>query len=89
MVLRGDYPELVKQRAYLAARGAMHGRRVCLLCRGVGYASRVHVPVEALRVDNPEYGGIRCYWLCLEHSALEDEDERIVQALAAKRSPQP
>jgi hypothetical protein len=33
-IMRGDYPQAVKQRVYLACRGALHGSRQCLLCGG-------------------------------------------------------
>ena len=83
-VLKGDYPEAVKQRAYLAAHGALHGRRSCILCGQPGWTSRVFIPVEALRVDDPDYSGVTCYWLCAEHQTLESGDEVIVEALKKK-----
>jgi hypothetical protein len=42
----------------------------------------VFIPAEALKVDDPDYSGIRCYWLCRgEHSQLQPEDEAITTAL--------
>jgi hypothetical protein len=80
-VLKGDYPEAVKTRVYLATRGALHGSRQCLLCGGQGATTRVYIPREALRVDRPDFRGISAYWLCLEHRQLTDEDPRVFEAL--------
>jgi len=86
-VLKGDYPEAVKQRAYLAAHGALHGRRGCILCGQPGWVSRVFIPVEALRPVDPQLDGVRVYWLCAEHCTLDPEDEVIVEALKKGGTP--
>jgi len=83
-LLKGDYPEVVKRKIFLSASGAVYGRRVCLLCGGDGVSSRVHVPPVALRVDYPDFRGIRSYWLCLVHQALEPEDAQLTAALQGK-----
>jgi hypothetical protein len=88
-VLRGDFPEPVKQRCYLLARGALSGRRTCLVCGGTGWASRIHVPPEALRLDQPRYDGIKCYWLCAKCAQLPEGDAQIAEALEPKRSATP
>jgi hypothetical protein len=83
-VLRGDYPQPVKQRVYLACRGALYGSRQCLLCGGPGAITRVNVPKEALRVDRPDFRGIHAYWLCQSHRHLTDEDPEVFEALQLK-----
>jgi len=88
-LLREDYPELVKQRVFLAAKGALTGSRHCVLCGKNGHATRVHLPPEALRPIDPDLAGVRVYWLCLPHSQIDPEDPQLVQALAAKRSKNP
>jgi hypothetical protein len=85
-VLRGDYPEAVKTRVYLACRGALHGPRQCLLCGGAGATTRVHVPEEALRVDRPDFRRIWAYWLCVQHRQLTDEDPQVQEALKRRGS---
>jgi hypothetical protein len=80
-VLRGDYPEAVKRRVYLATRGALHGSRQCLLCGAQGVTTRVFIPDAALRVDRPDYRGLAAYWLCLEHRELQSDDEQVQEAL--------
>jgi len=50
----------------------------------VGHITRVYVPVEALRVDQPSYGGIRSYWLCFEHAELPENDPVLTGALARR-----
>jgi len=88
-VLKGDYAESLKRKVFLASRGLESGRRACLLCGKEGHATRVSIPDEALRVDQPDLAGVRLYCLCLEHNTLDPEDELIVQALAARRSAKP
>jgi hypothetical protein len=80
-VLKGDYPEAVKTRTFLACRGALHGSRQCLLCGGQGATTRVYVPPEALRVDRPDYRGIAAYWLCMTHRELTTADPQVSEAL--------
>ena len=86
-VLKSDYPEAVKQRAYLAAHGALHGRRGCILCGQPGCTSRVYIPPDALRVDDPDYSEVTCYLLCLAHQTLDGGDEQVIEALKTPARP--
>jgi hypothetical protein len=79
--LRADYPQPVKQRIFLACRGALHGSRKCLVCGQPGATTRVNLPPEALRAVEPDYAGIRAYWLCLAHGDLTDTDPQVQEAL--------
>ena len=88
-MLKSDFPERVKARVYLASRGALCGRRVCLLCPRPGFATRVHVPVEALRLADPVLDHVRVYWLCVKCAQLEPEDPQIVEALARQKGGTP
>jgi hypothetical protein len=83
-VLKGDYPEAVKTRVYLACRGALHGSRHCLICGAPGITTRVSLPPEALKAVEPCYAGIKAYWLCLDHGELTDEDPQVQEALKRK-----
>jgi hypothetical protein len=85
-VLRGDFPEQIKTRVYLATRGALHGSRQCLLCGGAGATTRVFIPEAALRVDRPDFRGIAAYWLCLQHRGLTDEDPEVAETLQRRGS---
>ena|SRR5712664_2062176 len=80
-LLAGDLPERLKRKIFLASCGAIHGRRLCVLCGRDGFATRIHIPPEALRPGDPELDGVRSYWLCLAHSTLEPGDEQITAAL--------
>jgi hypothetical protein len=89
-ILTGDYPQEVKQRVFLASRGAVHGRRPCLVCGGPGWATRIHIAPAALSVGHdlvPD--DVTVYWLCQDCSLLPSDDEQIVQALSAKRGSTP
>jgi hypothetical protein len=84
-MLRADYPEAVKQRILLASRGSVRGRCVCVLCGEPGSVTRVWIPQEALRPVDPQYDGIRAYWVCVEHIALPDTDPELQAALARRK----
>ena len=84
-LLDGDYPQEVKMRALLASKGALSGRRECVLCQGRGHIIRVHVPPRALSVDQPDYRGIAAYWLCGAHAELTGEDPAVQAALARRK----
>jgi hypothetical protein len=83
--LDGDYPEPLKQRIYLASRGALRGPRKCLACGKLGYATRVYVPSEALRAVEPDVSGVEAYWVCQSHSDASIPDDQIPALLAARR----
>ena len=83
-LLAGDWPEVVKRKIFLAVCGGVHGRRECLLCGRDGFATRIHIPAEALRPGDPDLAGVRAYWVCAVHSTLEPEDEQVVEALSGK-----
>ena len=86
-IMQGDYPPRLKARVWLAAKGALHGKRQCLACGGPGWETRVHIAPAALSVDRlfvPD--DVMVYWLCRACSQLPSDDERIVQALASARS---
>ncbi len=83
--LNDDYPEPLKQRIFLASRGALHGPRKCLVCGKAGYGTRVYIPGEALRIDQPKMRGITAYWLCKVHCAAPPTDDEVSKLLAARR----
>jgi hypothetical protein len=83
-MLKADYPEVLKQRILLASRGSVRGRCTCALCGEPGSVTRVYVPPEALRPVDPEYGGVRSYWVCAEHLLLPDTDGELRGALARR-----
>ena len=80
-----DYPEPLKLRILLASRGAVHGPRRCLVCGKPGHGTRVFIPGEAMRIDQPEMSGITAYWLCKAHSAAPPADAELPTLLAARR----
>jgi hypothetical protein len=83
-ILRGDYPEAVKARVFLACRHSLSGSRQCLICGADGATTRVYLPPEALRVDKPDFRGIHAYWAFLDHSHLDGEDPQVIAALKRK-----
>jgi hypothetical protein len=85
VMLKADYPEILKQRILLASRGAVRGRCVCVLCGAVGDTTRVLIPPAALRAVDPEYDGVRSYWTCAMHAAVPETDPELQAALARRR----
>jgi hypothetical protein len=85
-LLRSDYPERVRMYVFLAAKGALRGKRRCILCGALGLNTRVYIPHEALRVEHPVYTGIRCYWVCAVHHLLPEDAPAIAEALARRGS---
>jgi hypothetical protein len=83
-VLRGDYPQAIKSRVYLACRGSLHGPRRCIVCGQPGVITRVSLPQAALRPVEPRYDEIQAYWLCPVHQDLNDADPEVAAALARR-----
>jgi hypothetical protein len=71
---------------FLAAKGALRGKRRCILCGQLGLNTRVFIPEEALRLEAPVYRGIRCYWLCAVHHLLPTDAPEIAEALARRKA---
>jgi hypothetical protein len=84
-ILTGDYPERVKQRVLLTVWGALVGKRKCLVCGAMGHTTRVFIPPECLRLDRPDYRGLCCYWVCLEHDYIDGTDPAL-QATLLRRA---
>jgi hypothetical protein len=88
-LLTGDYPEAVKKAVFLASKGAVRGRRTCLLCARTGAYTRVFVPREALRLGAPDTSQVCSYWVCAVHSSATIPDAEVAQLLAARRAGSP
>src|SRR5712691_604310 len=83
--LLAEYPEKLRQLAYIASKGGVRGPKRCLVCQKPGAFTRLHISPDALRLDHPTIDQVRCYWLCARCG--HDEPAAEVIAAALQRRP--
>lgn len=83
-VMQQDYPQAVKLRLRLLARGGRARKQVCLACTRRGEFSEIWIPADALR---PLAGTARpqAYWTCRVHHEDPPGDEGLQRLLAKRR----
>src|SRR2546428_3306203 len=87
-VMKGDWPEAVKMRAYVLARQAPPGKPACLVCGKASgpRTSMLWINADVLRVGHERTAGdLQSYWLCGQHRAV-GEDQETIDRLIVRRA---
>lgn len=83
--MKTDYPEAVKLRLRLLARGGRAVRQVCLVCGRRGEFSEVWIPSAVLQPVPDVDARPQAYWTCRQCHADPPPDERLVELLARRQ----